>query len=72
MVEITIFQLCFCPSCFSFPTKMLHLNGPLIPLKMLVPAQKEQKRHENAEIMLIIMGMCFVNSEGFLKAQLRF
>lgn len=72
MVEITIFQLCFCTSRFSFPTKMLHLNGPLIALKCLFPAQKEQKRHENAEIMLIMVGMCFVNSEGFLKAQLRF
>ena len=72
MVEITKFQLCFCTSRFSFPTKMLHLNGPLIALKCLFPAQKEQKRHENAEIMLIMVGMCFVNSEGFLKAQLRF
>lgn len=47
---------------------MVHLSL----YKCLFLAQKEQKRHENAEIMLIIVGMCCVNSEGFLKAQLRF
>jgi len=65
MIKITIFELCFCTSRFSFSTKMIHLNGPLIALKYLFPSQEEQKRHENAEIMLIIVGMCFVNSEGF-------
>ena len=37
--------------CLCFPTKMLHLNAPFLPLKCSV---SPQKRHWNARIMLII------------------
>ena len=32
-----------CTLCFCFPTKMLHLNAPFIPLKCLVTPKKVTK-----------------------------
>ena len=36
-------RLGFCTLCFSFPTKMLHLNAPFFPLKCSVSPKKVTK-----------------------------
>ena len=41
-------KLGFCTLCFCFPTKMLHLNAPILPLKCSISPKKSLKCSDNA------------------------
>ena len=67
-VEMKCYRvLGFCALCCCFPTKMLGLNSPILPLKCSVSSKRS---HQNARIMLIIQSFFFlINFNIFNRKQ---